>query len=74
MLVSIFILILFLPAAFLPLSLDTFFSNSELEEMGVCLERSTEPLLVQRYELVGFLTVSTNYESWEIGESLRSCQ
>ena len=60
MFASICILILFLPAAFLPLGLSTFFSPDELEEMGVSLERSEMPLLVQGYELVGFLPASNN--------------
>ena len=38
MLVSIFILILFLPVAFLPVSIKTFFTPGELDKMGVRLE------------------------------------
>lgn len=37
MFTSILILILFLPVAFLPLVLNTFFSSDELSEMGICL-------------------------------------
>ena len=39
MFLSILILFFFLPAAFLPLVLETF-SPNELNEMGVCLENS----------------------------------
>jgi hypothetical protein len=38
MFILIIILILFVPAAFLPMTLETFFSSNELSEMGVCLE------------------------------------
>lgn len=38
MVVSIFILILFLPVAFLPVSIKTFFTPGELDKMGVRLE------------------------------------
>jgi hypothetical protein len=41
MFASIFILILLLPVACLPLTLDTFFSSTDLSEMGVCLKKST---------------------------------
>lgn len=40
MFASIFILILLLPTACLPLALDTFFSISDLDEMGISLESS----------------------------------
>jgi len=40
MFASIFILILLLPAAWLPLALDTFFSSTDLDEMGISLEIS----------------------------------
>jgi len=40
MLASIFTLILFLPAAFLPVAIRTFFTFGELDEMGICLEDS----------------------------------
>ena len=40
MLASIFILILFLPTAFLPVAIKTFFTSGELDEMGICLEDS----------------------------------
>jgi hypothetical protein len=42
MFASIFILILFLPAAVLPLVLDIFVPNADLEEMGVSLENSDD--------------------------------
>jgi hypothetical protein len=60
MFASICILTLFLPAAFLPLGLSTFYSPDELEEMGVSLERPEISLPLQGYELVGFLPASNN--------------
>jgi hypothetical protein len=71
---TVFILILFLPAACLPLALDTFFSSSELGEMGVRLETSDDTFRVQGYELVGFLPTSSPCETWEINEPLQICQ
>lgn len=38
MLASIFTLILFLPVAFLPVTIKTFFTSGELDEMGIYLE------------------------------------
>ena len=38
MLASIFILTLFLPAVFLPVATNTFFTSGELNKMGICLE------------------------------------
>ncbi len=55
MFASIFILILLLPAVCLPLALDTFFSSSELGEMGISLKDSDDRFPMQGYELVGFL-------------------
>jgi hypothetical protein len=40
MFISILILILLMPFAFLPLALDMFFSSDELSEMGIYLENS----------------------------------
>ena len=74
MFTSIFILILLLPAAFLPLALDTFFSSSELGKMGISLESSDETFPMQGYELVGFLPASNNSDVWEISEPLQTCQ
>lgn len=74
MLVSIFILILFLPSAVLPLGLSTLFSPDELDEMGICLEKSEDIFHQQGYELVGFLPASKNCDAWDIRESLRTCQ
>lgn len=74
MFISIFILILLLPAACLPLVLDTFFSSSELEEMGISLEDSDDTFPMREYELVGFFPVSKNCDIWEISETLRICQ
>ena len=65
MLASIFILILLLPAVCLPLALDTFFSSSDLDEMGISLESSDDMLPIQGYELVGFLPASSPCEAWE---------
>lgn len=75
MFTSIFILILLFPAACLPLALNTFFSSSDLDKMGISLKNSDEPLIsMQGYELVGFLPVSKNCDTWEISEALRTCQ
>jgi len=57
MFTSIFILILFLPVACLPLVLEIFFSDSDLDEIGICLESPDNIYLMQGYELVGFLSV-----------------
>lgn len=70
MLASIFILILFLPAAFLPLALDVFVSSADLDEMGVSLENSDDTFPMQGDELAGFLPASNRCETWEISESL----
>lgn len=40
MIISLIVLALFLPAAFLPLALSTHFTPAALDEMGVCLESS----------------------------------
>lgn len=74
MFATIFILILFLPAAFLPVALDTFTSGADLEDMGISLESSGDTFPMQGYELVGFLPVSQNCESWELNEPLQACQ
>lgn len=71
---TIFIFIFFLPAAFLPLALDTFASSTERETMGIVLENSDDTFPMQGYELVGFLPVSQNCESWEFNEPLQACQ
>jgi hypothetical protein len=70
MFTSIFILILLLPAACLPLALDTFFSSSDLDEMGISLESSDDMLPIQGYELVGFLPASSPCEAWETNEPI----
>ena len=46
MFLSILILIFLLPFIFLPLTLDTFFSSNELNEMGIYMENleTTSPL------------------------------
>jgi len=62
MFASIFILILFLPAAFLPLGLTTFFSAEELDEMGICLETSDDTFPVQGYDLVDIFPISNGCE------------
>jgi hypothetical protein len=74
MLASIFILILFLPAAFLPLVLDTFFSDSDLGEMGICLESTDDTFPMQGYELVGFFPTLNHCDAWETNEPLQVCQ
>jgi hypothetical protein len=73
MLASIFILILLLPAAFLPVALDAFVSDTDLDEMGISLENSDDTFSMQGYELVGLLPVS-NCDTWEISEPLQVCQ
>jgi len=74
MLASIFILILFLPAAFLPVVLDTFSSSAELDEMGIVLENSDDTFPMQGYELFGFLPVSNQCDTWEISEQIQVCR
>jgi len=74
MFASIFILILFLPAAFLPLALDTFASSADLDEMGISLESSDDTFPMQGYELVSFLPASKHCDRWEISEPLKVCQ
>ncbi len=71
---TVFILILFLPAACLPLALETFFSTADLDEMGISLESSDDTFPMQGYELVGFLPASNNSDIWEISEPLQTCQ
>ena len=44
---TIFILILFLPGVFLPVVLDAFASSTDLDEMGISLENSGDPFLMQ---------------------------
>ena len=74
MLASIFILILFLPAAFLPVVLDTFSSRAELEEMGISLENQDDTFPKQGYELVSFLPASNQSDTWEVSEMLQTCR
>jgi hypothetical protein len=61
------------------LALETFFSSSELGEMGICLETSDDMVPMQKYELVGLLPTSNNCEDsdgciWEISEGPQICQ
>ncbi len=65
MFASIFILILLLPAACLPLALDTFFSSADLDEMGISLKSSEDTFPVQGYELVDILPVVLGLWNWE---------
>ena len=74
MLASIFILILFLPAAILPVVLDTFASSADLEEMGISLENSDDTFPMQGYELVGVLSLAQKCDTWEVNQSLQACQ
>ena len=60
MFASIFILILLLPAVCLSLALDTFFSSSDLDEMGIFLENSDDMLPIQA-------------DVWGISKSLQTC-
>ncbi len=71
---TVFILILFLPTACLPLALDIFASKTDLDEMGISLENSDDTFPMQGYELVGFLPASNRYDAWEISEPLQTCQ
>lgn len=73
MFTSIFILILLLPAACLSLALDTFFSTTQLSEMGISLKNSDDTLPMQGYELVGLIPSSNNNNVWEISEPLQTC-
>jgi len=70
----VFILILFLPAAFLPVVLDAFIPGSDLNEMGIVLENSDDTFPIQGYELLGFLPDSNRYDTWEISKSLQTYQ
>ena len=70
----VFILILFLPAAFLPVVLDTFSSSADLDEMGIVLENQDDTFPMQGYELVGFLPVSNQCDTWDVSETLQACQ
>lgn len=77
MLASFFILILFLPAAFLPIALDVFASSNNLDEMGICLEKSEGAFPMQRYELAGIHPTKNSCEEtvclWEITKQLETC-
>ncbi len=66
MFASIFILILLLPAACLPLTLDTFFSSSDLDEMGIFLENSDDMFPMQGYELVDVFPISNSCEQLQV--------
>ena len=54
--------------------LDAFVSSSDLDEMGVVLENSDDTFPMQGYELIGFLPVSNQCDTWEINETLQACQ
>ena len=66
MFASIFILILLLPAACLPLALDTFFSSADLKEMGISLENSDDTFSLQGNELVDVLPISNSCEQLQV--------
>jgi hypothetical protein len=70
---TVFIFILLLPAAFLPLWLNSF-SSAELKEMGVCLETSDDTFPMQGYELDGVLPTSNHCDAWDLSKPLQSCQ
>ena len=74
MLASILALILFLPAVFLPVVLDSFTSSADLDEMGIYLENSDDVFPMQGYELVGFLPTPNSCDTWETNEPLQVCQ
>jgi len=60
MFASIFILILLLPAACLPLALEAFFSSADLKEMGISLENSDDTHPMQEDGLVDVFPVSNS--------------
>lgn len=62
----VFILILFLPAAFLPMALDTFTSNADLDEMGISLESSDDTFPIRGYELADVFPVSNGCEQIQV--------
>ena len=64
--ITVFILILFLPVAFLPLVLDTFASSADLYEMGISLERLDDEFPLQGYELVDVFTISNSCEQLQV--------
>lgn len=66
MFTSIFILILLLPAACLPLTLNTFFSSADLKEMGISLESSDDMFPMQGYELVDVFPISNSCEQLQV--------
>ncbi len=66
MFISIFILILLLPAACLPLALDIFVSKTDLDEMGISLEGSDNTLPIQGYELVDEFPISNSCEQLQV--------
>jgi len=80
MFTSIFILILLLPAVCLPLALKTFFSSTDLSEMGVCLKKSKDAHAMSLYEhelvCIPIKSNSCEYAGclWEISEGLQTCQ
>jgi hypothetical protein len=63
---TVFILILFLPAAFLPVVLDTFASSTDLDEMGISLENSDDTFSMRGYELVDVLTISNGCKQLQV--------
>lgn len=74
MFASIFILILFLPAALLSIALDAFVSCCDLNEMGISLQNPDDTFPMHGYELVGFLSVSNHGDVCEVSEPLRTCR
>lgn len=67
---SIFILILFLPAAILPVALDMFVSNCDLDEMGISLEDTDDIFPILADELAGFVSLSSQGDVFELNEPL----
>jgi hypothetical protein len=67
------ILIIFLPAAFLPVVLDAFTSSADLDEMGISLKKSDDIFPVKGCEFVGFLPTPNGCDIWETNETLQVC-
>lgn len=70
MLASIFILVIFLPAAILPVALDAFVSICDLDEMGISLENTDDIFPLPAHELVGIISVSSQGHVVELNELL----
>ena len=71
MFISILILILLLPFTFLSLALDTFFSSTELSEMGISLGNSeAKPSLPITVDLPKPYCSETACQLWNVTEQV----